>query len=853
MLPKATTLAVLLALSTLLLPSESAAPPQPITALAPFSVWADGFDDVRGIVVDDDDGVFVADHHRGVVVRIAPDHTQRVVARQLDRPIGLAFDSARRLIVAEEGSGRVLRLEPAGTWSVLVSGLKQPRWLAVDDDGTIYVSARRLTRRATVEADDADAEPQLVVAISASRGARVFADNLRRVEGLAVAADALFVATRGRRDSARSDGVVLRIPILADGSGGSIALVGADDRYKMPLGLARDVLGNIWLAAPEVTLGGSKSKDVVAKLRADGTLTRFAAGLSDPQGLAFDSRGNLFLTDGNKGRVVRFEAPAAPVATLPPFTNQAQLAVSGTGDPGARIDVFVDDATTGTSGSANSAGAFTVPVPLAPNHSNAVALYLTAHAGDGLSAPAVELETVHDGVAPAVTLTAPAAASFVRGTVTVSAQASDGGSAIAAMTLTADGAPLSTTVAPALPSAAVTAGASWNTTALSDGAREIRASAADRSGNVQTARRTVIVDNTPPDTTIAAGPAGEIQVTTASFTIAGSDALAPAAQLQFAWRLDGGPWSSFSSTARVDFATLAAGAHTFEAKARDLAGNEDPTPARRDFAVRLGGVRIAITQPTAGASVPAGLVLVTGTASGAAVVTVNGVPAMVQGTIFAALIPVDESTNAIIGTVTAGDSTATATVPITVTPGTLSSTMLIASPMMGVAPLTVTFSMAGVPSGATLALDADGDGTIDVTSNVETGANFTYTTPGLYVARATAAGATANAVVHVLDRAALDAMLQAMWNAMKDALRAADVPRAVGNITSRNRADYGTAFGLISRLLPGIDSILTTVTLVEVRSGSAIYEMLRTDDGILRSFEVRFAVDNDGLWRLDSF
>ena len=854
MLPKATKLAVVLVLVALLLPTTSAAPPQPITALAPFEVWADGFDDVRGIAVDHDGGVFVADHQRGTVLRIAPDRTQRVVARQLNRPLGVAFDDIGRLLVAEEGSGRVLRLETGGTWSVLVSGLKQPRWITVSEDGTIFVSARRLTRRATVEADDDDAEPQVVVAIS-SRGARVFADDLRRVEGLAATDDALFIATRGRRDSARADGIVLHAPILTNGSAGSIAPVGADDRYKMPLGLARDVLGNVWLAAPEMTLGGTKVKDVIAKLRADGTLTRFAGGLADPQGLAFDAHGNLFVADGSKGRIVRFAAPAAPVATVPPFTNRAPLSVTGSGEPGARIDIFVNEATTGMSASTNGAGAFTLTTPVVANHANTLTLYVTARAGDGLSSVPTELTTRHDGMAPVVAFGTPAAGAFVRGTVAVTAQASDIGSGVAALSLNVDGRSLPASVTPPLPAAAASAIASWSTTAVADGAHELRVDVVDGAGNAVATTRAVIVDNTPPDTMITAGPSSDIQATTAGFTITGADALTPVAQLQFAWRLDGGAWSTFSPTARVDVAALVEGAHVFEAKARDLAGNEDPTPARRDFTVRLGGVRVTITQPTGGASLPAGIALVRGTvnAPGAVVVTANGVPALVQGTTFAALIPVDENTTSITAIASSGDATTSATVSISVAPGPSSPTMLVASPIMGVAPLTVAFSMVGVASDSVLALDADGDGVVDTTGTVEAGVSFVYTTPGLYVANATAGGVIANAIVHVLDRQALDTMLQATWTTMKDALRAGDVAGAITNISSRSRADYGTAFGLIARLLPGIDSILTTVALVEVRSGSAIYEMLRTDDGILRSFEVRFAVDTDGLWRLDSF
>src|SRR5439155_6634048 len=127
--------AVVVLVSVLCLPAAGAAPA--ITALAPFEVWADGFDDVRGIVVDDAGGVFLADHHRGTIVHVAPDHTQSVVARGLDRPQGLAFDAGERLLVAEEGAGRVLRLEPGGSWTVRVAGLKQPRWLAVGPDRAV--------------------------------------------------------------------------------------------------------------------------------------------------------------------------------------------------------------------------------------------------------------------------------------------------------------------------------------------------------------------------------------------------------------------------------------------------------------------------------------------------------------------------------------------------------------------------------------------------------------------------------------------------------------------------------------------------------------------------------------------
>ncbi len=49
-------------------------------------------------------------------------------------------------------------------------------------------------------------------------------------------------------------------------------------------------------------------------------------------------------------------------------------------------------------------------------------------------------------------------------------------------------------------------------------------------------------------------------------------------ELQYAWRLDGGEWSNYSSERSKVFFSMASGDHTFEVKARDRDFNEDPTP-----------------------------------------------------------------------------------------------------------------------------------------------------------------------------------------------------------------------------------------------------------------------------------
>ncbi|OLD62965.1 MAG: hypothetical protein AUI47_10710 [Acidobacteria bacterium 13_1_40CM_2_68_5] len=215
---------------------------------------------------------------------------------------------------------------------------------------------------------------------------------------------------------------------------------------------------------------------------------------------------------------------------------------------------------------------------------------------------------VPDTQAPTVTFLQPATNAFVRQTVTVQAQASDRGSGVGTVTLTADRQALSANFSPQPPAASIIATASWNTTTLADGAHTLTATAIDRTGNRTSApSRVAIVDNTPPRTQIVGGPVGLHQSATATFIISGTDNLTPTDRLQFAWRLDSGEFGPFTTVTFTTITGLTDGSHAFEVKARDLAGNEDPRPARRTFTV-MTPKKGAGTTPTAPPQTP-GLVV----------------------------------------------------------------------------------------------------------------------------------------------------------------------------------------------------------------------------------------------------
>jgi MYXO-CTERM domain-containing protein len=312
------------------------------------------------------------------------------------------------------------------------------------------------------------------------------------------------------------------------------------------------VTGNTWTFTPTVPL-------------ADGEHTVTAT--------ATDAAGNT-ATDSNTFNVDTL-APAAPVVITP--ANGSTISdntptYSGTAEPGSIVTVIVDGVSVGTTTADPDGNWDFTQTPGLSNGQHTVTAEAMDAAGNISPRSNTNTFTVDATIPVAPVITGPA-----NNTVTNDNTPPISGTAPPNSTVTViiDGTPVGTTTSDAA--------GNWTftpTVPLADGPHDITATTTNAVGNTSPPSNTVriVVDTGVPDTTIVSGPAGNTESTSATFTFSSNEA-----GVTYECSLDGASYVPCSNPAT--FADLAEGEHTLLVRARDAAGNVDPSPAMATWTV----------------------------------------------------------------------------------------------------------------------------------------------------------------------------------------------------------------------------------------------------------------------------
>lgn len=846
-----------------------------IRALAPVEIVASGVGRPSAVAVESDGSILVADREKGILTRFPVLGRPFVVLDGLHEPDAMAVAPDGAVLILDDGGARVVRFAD-GTRETVATLTGRARAIAVTPDGSIWLAMRDAVGRRGEE-DSLGGTEYVIARLDEAGAVTQVASGFLEIDAIVAGAGVIYVAmagVRGERGPLRTR--LARIPIRQDGTAAALEPLDRGARHRVSA-LVIDSAGDLFMSRRlrrglGKAAGGGEA--VILKRQPDGSVASFASDLRDPLALAFSPAGDLVAVEGHRpARLLRFRAPDPPQLMLPPFANSASIALDGRTGPGALIRVSrlrpepaLFDATV-----ADDEGTFALHVPLVRNTANVFGAAATGAAGAGLVGSSALVDIVHDDLPPRLSILQPVPDAHVRADIQSLAHADDESSGVAALLWALDGEEPIRLDNPS-PDQPFSAQAVVPTVAATEGPRALHVTALDAAGN-RTARSTlVVVDRRPPETFIVGGPPDAIASRAVTFTMLGADDWTSVEALQYAWRLDERPWSDFRPTATVELTGLTPGVRRFEVKARDRAGNEDPTPVERTFTVTA--LQVRIVEPAAGAVIATESVWIRGTVdSGAREASVvvrlpaeasSDLPlttfhASVEAGTFAVEVPLTPEVGSLTVTATdadgaiARDETSLVVVPPV---GSLAAGFE-ASPGAGLAPQAIGFS---APAGATaFELDLESDGTSEYAGVALADQTFIYTRPGIYVATlraATVDGSSSvhRAVVEVYDRATLEGRLQATWNGFKEALRSADVAAAATFIHSDRRTRWLEYLRQVPpNLLAEPNVAFTDLTLLEVIPGGAECEMFRDVDGLLYSFPVWFLADRDGRWRLWQF
>jgi hypothetical protein len=286
--------------------------------------------------------------------------------------------------------------------------------------------------------------------------------------------------------------------------------------------------------------------------------------------------------------------------------------------------------------------------------------------------------------------------------------------------------------------------------------------------------------------------------------------------------------------------------------------------ASANVTITISPLRISITNPAAGAVINRPDTMVEGTITAIAGketgLTVNGIPAFIDGNQFVAShVPLVSGANTITATAKDIDGNS-ASISTTITADTTQSYItLSAGSESGVAPLEILLSIDGSFPVTTPQLNFSGPGQVEFLSSSAEGFKVRMSIPGVYYFTASAVDETGTTytdtvTVQVLDKTALDTLLKSKWNGMKAALATGDIETAVSFISEETIPTYRDIYTSISSALPQIAADMQNIELVTCTGANAKYRIKRNElikgTNYSVTYFVYFTVDTDGIWKI---
>jgi len=307
------------------------------------------FDFPSGVAVDSSGNVYVADsgNHRirritpaGVVSTLAGTGTEGFAdgagnTAQFEDPYDLAVDSFGNVYVVDFRNQRIRKITPAGVVSTLAgTGIRGhadgtgteaqfngPTGVAVDSSGSIYVAdqGNHLIRKIT---------PAEVVSTLAGTGTEGFANGPGTMAQfhypLGVAVDSsgnVYVADIANHRIRKITPAGVVSTFVGTGSAGHADGTGAEAQFNLPLGVAVDSSGNVYVADAhnhrirKITPAGVVSTFAGTGTAGSGNGTGTTAQFEDPYDLAVDSFGNIYVGDFSNHRIRKIEYKVPWAAT----------------------------------------------------------------------------------------------------------------------------------------------------------------------------------------------------------------------------------------------------------------------------------------------------------------------------------------------------------------------------------------------------------------------------------------------------------------------------------------------------------------------------------------------------------